>query len=173
VSALWAPLGEQGNEAGEGRTESARSLKALPTVRTTLARFPFIVVLIAVFGVGMAGLLLLNTTLQNQAFQYRALKREATVLAYDQATLQNQLDQLSAPSELARQASAIGMRPNPAPAFVVIPDGKIIGRPKRVSGDEVPDLIVWTPAEMAAREAAAEAKRRAAAEANAAAQGQN
>jgi hypothetical protein len=101
------------------------------------------------------------------------LKRAATVLAYDQATLQNQLDQLSAPSELARQASAIGMRPNPAPAFVVIPDGKIIGKPKRVSGDEVPDLIVWTPAEMAAREAAAEAKRRAAAEANAAAQGQN
>ena len=160
-------------EDGEGRTEGARSLKALPTVRTTLARFPFIVVLIAVFGVGMAGLLLLNTTLQNQAFQYRALKREATVLAYDQTTLQNQLDQLSAPSELARQASAIGMRPNPAPAFVVIPDGKIIGKPKRVSGDEVPDLIVWTPAEMAAREAAAEAKRRAAAEANAAAQGQN
>ena len=173
MSALWAPLGEQGNEAGEQRTEGARSLKALPTVRTTLARFPFIVLLIAVFGVGMAGLLMLNTTLQNQAFQYRALKREATVLAYDQATLQNQLDQLSAPSELARQASAMGMRPNPAPAFVVIPDGKIIGKPKRVSGDEVPDLVVRTPAELAAREAAAEAKRRAVAEANAAAQGQN
>jgi len=173
VSALWAPLGEQGNEAGDGRTESARSLKVLPTVRTTLARFPFIVVLIAVFGVGMAGLLMLNTTLQNQAFQYRALKREATVLAYDQATLQNQLDQLSAPSELARQASAIGMRPNPAPAFLVIPDGKIIGKPRRVSGDEVPDLIVRTPAELAASEAAAEAKRRAAAEAKAATQGQN
>jgi hypothetical protein len=173
MSALWAPLGEQGNGAGEGRTESARSLKALPTVRTTLARFPFIVVLIAVFGLGMAGLLMLNTTLQNQAFQYRALKREATVLAYDQATLQNQLDQLSAPSELARQASAIGMRPNPAPAFVVIPDGKIIGKPRRVTGEEVPELIVRTPAELAAREAAAEAKRRAAAEADATAQGQN
>lgn len=173
MSALWAPLGEQGKEAGEAGTGSPRSLNAVPTVGTTLARFPFIVVLIAVFGVGMAGLLMLNTTLQNQAFQYRALKREATVLAYDQATLQQQLDQLSAPSELARQASAIGMRPNPAPAFLVIPDGKIIGKPKRVSGNEVPDLIVRTPAELAAREAAAEAKRRAAAEASAAAQGQN
>jgi hypothetical protein len=173
VSALWEPLGGRGDEPVERGIDSARSLRAVPRVTTSLARFPFLVVLIAVFGVGMAGLLLLNTTLQNQAFQYRALKREATVLAYDQATLQHQLDQLSAPSELARQASALGMRPNPAPAFLVIPDGKTIGKPKRVTGNEAPDLIVRTPAELAAREAAAEAKRRAAAEARAAAQGQN
>jgi len=148
-------------------------LKAVPEPRARLAGFPFIAVLIAVFGLGMAGLLMLNTTLQNQAFEYRALKRQATVLAYDQATLQQQIDRLSAPSELARQASALGMRPNPAPPFLVIPDGKIIGKPKRVKGNEVPDLIVRTPAEQAALEAAAEAKRRAAAEARAATQGQN
>jgi hypothetical protein len=139
-------------------------------VPTKLARFPFILVLIGVFGIGMAGLLMLNTTLQNQAFQFRTLNRQATLLAYDQAALQVQIDQLSAPSELARRASALGMRPNPRPGFLVVPGGKIIGKPEAVSGNEAPDLIVRTPAELAARQAAAEAKKRAAAEAKAAAQ---
>jgi hypothetical protein len=172
VSALWAPLGSDA-DGGVEAADRARSLKAVPGVPTRLAGFPFIVVLMAVFGLGMAGLLMLNTTLQNQAFQHRALKRQATVLAYDQATLQQQIDQLSTPSELARQASALGMRPNPAPAFLVIPGGKIIGEPKRVKGNEVPDLIVRSPAELAARQAAEEAKSQAAAEAGAATQGQN
>jgi hypothetical protein len=172
VSALWAPLRSGQGDVTDG-ADRHRLLKAVPEPPTRLAGFSFIAVLIGVFGLGMAGLLMLNTTLQNQAFEYRALKRQATVLAYDQATLEQQIDRLSAPSELARQASALGMRPNPAPAFLVIPGGKIIGKPKRVTGDEVPDLIVRSPAELAALEAAAEAKRRAAAEARAATHGQN
>jgi hypothetical protein len=172
MSALWAPPGSQEEDAVENANRDPW-LKVVPRIPSRLARFPFIVVLMAVFGLGMAGLLMLNTTLQNQAFQYRTLKRQATVLAYDEAALQQQIDQLSAPSELARRASAIGMRPNPAPAFLVIPGGKVIGKPTRIKGNEVPDLIVRTPAQLAARKAAAEAKRRAAAEAGAATQGQN
>ncbi len=172
MSALWAPLGSDRNHDIQD-AERSRSLRAVPGVPTRLAGFPFVVVLMAVFGLGMAGLLMLNTTLQNQAFQYRALKREATVLAYEQATLQQQIEQLSTPSELARQASALGMRPNPAPAFLVIPGGKIIGKPERVNGNEVPDLIVRSPAELATRQAAAEAKRRASAQDQADAQGRN
>jgi hypothetical protein len=85
-------------------------------------------VLIGVFGLGMAGLLMLNTTLQNQAFQARTLNREATQLAYVQADLENRLDAQAAPAELARRASALGMRPNPHPAFLVLPKGKVIGK---------------------------------------------
>jgi hypothetical protein len=165
VSALWAPLG---SSAADMEVAGERWLGAVPRVPSRLARLPFVLVLIAFFGLGMAGLLMLNTTLQNQAFQLRTLNRQATALAYDQAALQVQIDQLSAPAELARQASALGMRPNPRPAFLVLPSGKVAGKPKKVSGGEVPDLIVRTPAELAARRAAAEAKKRAAAEAKAA-----
>jgi hypothetical protein len=155
VSALWAPLGSSPTDVqGGGR------LRVVPRVPSRLARLPFVLVVIAFFGLGMAGLLMLNTTLQNQAFLFRTLNRQATALAYDQAALEAQIDQLSAPAELARQASALGMRPNPRPAFLVVPGGKVVGKPKKVTGGEAPDLIVRTPAQLAAQKAAAEAKKR-------------
>jgi hypothetical protein len=129
---------------------------AQPAVR--LARFPFLLVLIGVFGLGMAGLLMLNTTLQSQAFQSRTLNRQAGELAYAQAHLENQLDALAAPQEVARRASALGMRPNPFPAFLVLPAGKVVGKPTPVSGHEVPALIVKTPTQLAAEQAAKRAR---------------
>ena len=133
---------------------------AAPTQR--LARFPFLLVLIGTFGLGMAGLLMLNTTLQNQAFQARSLNRQATELTYVQADLENRLDSYAAPAELARLASKAGMRPNPHPVFLVLPEGKIVGEPTPVSGHEVPGLVVKTPEQLAAEEARKIAKAKAA-----------
>jgi hypothetical protein len=130
-----------------------------------LARFPFLLVLIGSFGLGMAGLLMLNTTLQNQAFQARSLNRQATELAYVQADLENQLNSKAAPGELATRASRAGMRPNPHPAFLVLPEGKIVGKPIRVSGHEMPGLVIKTPAQLSAERARKAAQARAAAEA--------
>jgi hypothetical protein len=143
------------------RNDAARTRRPLHAVAepaSRLARLPFLVVLIGIFGVGMAGLLMLNTTLQNQAFESRTLNRQATELAYAQADLENQLDALAAPQELARQASALGMRPNPYPAFLVLPNGKVVGKPTPVDGKEVPALIVKTPAQLVAERAAKRAR---------------
>jgi hypothetical protein len=161
MSALWAPLAGSRNEV---RT-TARPLRVVAQPAARLARFPFLLVLLLIFGIGMAGLLMLNTTLQSQAFQSRTLNRQATELAYAQADLENQLNTLAAPQELARRASVLGMRPNPFPAFLVLPSGKVVGKPIPVNGGEIPALIVKTPAQLAAEEAA----KRARAEAKAAA----
>jgi hypothetical protein len=159
MSALWAPTG--GWSETEPKEESRARLRAVDKAAPRMARFPFLLVLIGVFGLGMAGLLMLNTTLQNQAFQARTLNREATQLAYVQADLQNRLDAQAAPAELARRASALGMRPNPHPAFLVLPKGKVIGKAVPVTGSEVPSLIVKTPAEIKAERAAKLAKKKA------------
>jgi pyruvate/2-oxoglutarate dehydrogenase complex dihydrolipoamide acyltransferase (E2) component len=164
MTALWAPIIARGED---GRT-TARPLRAVAQPSARLAQFPFLVVLIGIFGIGMAGLLMLNTTLQSQAFQSRTLNRQATELAYAQADLENQLDALAAPQELARRASALGMRPNPFPAFLVLPSGKVVGDPIPVNGHEVPALIVKTPAQLAAEEAAKRARAEAKAAAKAA-----
>ena len=50
------------------------------------------------------------------------------------------------------------MRPNPYPAFLELPSGKVIGKPTPVQGDEVPAFIVKTPAEVAAERAAKRAR---------------
>jgi hypothetical protein len=154
MSALWAPLAARSGSAGG----TGRPLRAVAQPAAHLARFPFLLVLIGIFGIGMAGLLMLNTTLQSQAFESRTLNRRATELAYTQADLENQLDALAAPQELARRASELGMRPNPFPAFLVLPSGKVVGKPIPVSGDEIPALIVKTPAQLAAEEAAKHAR---------------
>jgi hypothetical protein len=168
MSAVWAPV----TGGQDQRTASRRRarLQAVQPPATRLSRAPFLLVLIGVFGLGMAGLLMLNTTLQNQAFSSRALDRQATELAYAQADLENQIDLVSAPPELARRASALGMRPNPYPAFLEMPSGKVIGKPQAVRGSEVPSLVVRTPAEIAAAKAAAEAAAEAKAKAKAAAE---
>lgn len=93
MSALWAPI--TGRREEIGTISSPLHAVAEPAAR--LARFPFLLVLIGIFGIGMAGLLMLNTTLQGQAFQSRTLNRQASELAYAQADLENQLDALAAP----------------------------------------------------------------------------
>jgi hypothetical protein len=164
VSALWAPLTARSDNA----RKTGRPLRAVAQPAARLARFPFLLVLIGIFGIGMAGLLMLNTTLQSQAFESRTLNRRATELAYTQADLENQLDALAAPQELARRASELGMRANPFPAFLVLPSGKVVGKPIPVSGYEVPTLIVKTPAQLAAEQAAKRARAEAKAAARAA-----
>jgi hypothetical protein len=162
MSAVWAPVPDGPDQRAASRGPSR--LRAVQPPANRLSRAPFLLVLIGVFGLGMAGLLMLNTTLQNQAFSSRALDRQATELAYAQADLENQIDLVSAPPELARRASALGMRPNPYPAFLEMPSGTVVGKAQPVRGSEVPSLVVRTPAEVAAAKAAAEAKAKAAAE---------
>jgi hypothetical protein len=164
LSALWAPLTGRRDEGAANR----RPLRAVQEPAARLARFPFLLVLIGIFGMGMGGLLMLNTTLQSQAFESRTLNRQATELAYAQADLEDQLDALAAPQELARRASALGMRPNPYPAFLVLPGGKVLGEPTPVGGQEVPALIVKTPAQLVAEQAAKRARAEAKAAAKAA-----
>ncbi|MCW2809876.1 MAG: hypothetical protein JWP61_334 [Friedmanniella sp.] len=158
MSALWAPLTGGRDEVVVPRDRRSR-LRAVPAPAARLARVPFLLVLIGVFGVGMVGLLMLNTTLQGQTFQARTLQRQASELTYTEAALSDQLDALAAPQELARRASLLGMRPNPYPALLVMPEGTVVGTPKAVRGGEVPSLVVKTDAQIAADQAAADARR--------------
>jgi hypothetical protein len=114
-----------------------------------------------VFGLGMTGLLMLNTTLQNQAFEARRLDREATTLGHIQVDLETRLDQAASATTLAARATALGMRADPKPVFLVLPSGRVVGKPTPVAGNEVPNQIVKTPAERAVETAAAKAAREA------------
>lgn len=177
MSALWADssrrFGLGSPRTGEaktsrrssGRGTSGRSGKSGPVSRageqTRIGRVPFVLVLIAVFGVGMAGLLALNTTLQGQAFQVGKLHQQADQLTYQQAALERRVDDLRSIDTLAARAFGLGMRPNPHPGFVELPSGKIDHKPDPVTGKEVPGLVK-TPEQVQAEVEAAEAKKQAA-----------
>lgn len=133
-------------------------LSVVATPNQPLRRTPFLLVLALVLGVGMVGLLVLNTTLQNQAFAARTLNREASLLANQQAQLQARVDVLRTPQTLAEKAATLGMRPNQNPAFVKLPEGRIVGNPKEVAAGPLPPWLRSTPEEVA-REKSARADR--------------
>jgi hypothetical protein len=164
MSALWAPLHPQ-PDTDQQTGKGDRPLRAVPSLQGRVARIPFITVLIAIFGVGMVGLLVVNTALQNQAFESRSLNRQAAQLVYQEAELQSQLNKVRSPEQIAAKASALGMRANPKPAFLVVPSGKVVGEQHRVTGKEMKGLIVKTPAQLAAEKAEKAAKAKAKAEA--------
>ena len=49
-------------------------------------------------------------------------------------------------AKLAERAWALGMRPNPQPAFIQLPGGQVVGVPTEVTGDELTGIVpVATP----------------------------
>jgi hypothetical protein len=170
MSALvTAPQRHKTRTARPGEEESRPSLRPLVTPGRRMARLPFLVVLIAAFGLGMAGLLLLNTTLQNQEFEARRLTSQASQLTYVQDGLESQLQTVSAPASLAQKAFAQGMRPDVHAAFLVLPDGTVKGDARPTKGTEMRYLQPGAGEQLTATRAAAEAATKAAKAAKAAA----
>ncbi|MVA77301.1 hypothetical protein GC722_14900 [Auraticoccus sp. F435] len=135
---------------------SARHLRPVPSAVPRLARVPFLLVLAAVLGLGMVGLLVLNTTVQTNAVEVRALEQQLTTLSYTEAELKTRLDQAESPADLATKASDLGMRPNPYPAFIDLETGEVLGDPRPVEGKEMTSLVTKSDAQVAREQAAAE-----------------
>lgn len=139
MSALLAPVIASVPELGS----PGPALRTVVNTPGRLAKVPFMLFLATILGLGMVGLLVLNTTIQDQSRTLRTLQRQASALGYREAALQSEVAQLRGVENLAQQATRLGMRPNPFPAFIELPSGKIIGTPRVVAGDEMPGFI-WT-----------------------------
>lgn len=152
----------------EGRAPAAPQLRPVPPPRRQMRTVGFVAVVAVVLGLGMVGVLLLTTVLQDQAFTVQARQQEATALANELSDLESQVTEARSIHHLAVTARKLGMRPNPYPAQLRLPDGKVIGEPTRVVGGEVPSVRYITEEqaekELKARHEA-EAKRKAEAEA--------
>ena len=152
----------------EGRAPAGPQLRPVPPPRRQMRTVGFVVVVAVVLGLGMVGVLLLTTVLQDQAFRVQARQQEATALANELSDLESQVTEARSVHHLGVSARKLGMRPNPYPAQLRLPDGKVTGEPTRVTGGEVPS-VRYIDEEQAAKELQArheaEAKRKAEAEA--------
>lgn len=153
MSALLLPL-----ERTTARTAAPASrLRALPRPRARVGRLPFLIVLLSTLGLGLVGVLVLNTTIQGRASELRTLQRQADSLSHEQAALTTEVQLLRSTTTLEQRALALGMRPNPHPAFITLPDGRILGTPTAVTGAELPNQRYRTPEEVAAAQVKARA----------------
>jgi len=135
--------------------ETTSPLSPVAERRTALGRLPFMLILAGVLVAGLVGLLMLQTRVQEQSFEVHRLQAEATALGYQQAQLETQIEQKSTPAEIARQARALGMVPNPDSVFIDVRTGAVVGTPTRVRGNEVPNITYTVDQQAAAARASA------------------
>jgi len=151
-------LDHQLNESSESVTEYAtrgvrkrtrENLRLVAPMRVRKAsRGVFIIVLASILGVGLFGMLLINTTLAQGAFTLSELRSTQAELSRTEATLIESVAALAAPTVLEEKARNLGMVPSSTPAFIQIPSGKILGKPK-----PAPGVPLATPADATVGEA--------------------
>ncbi|MFE0464647.1 cell division protein FtsL [Kitasatospora sp. NPDC058965] len=117
----------------EGRLLPGQLGRARITVRPGRARggrgrTPFAVLVVLLLTVGLLGLLMLNTSLNDGSIQLAKLRQQTTVLTEQQQELQQQIDRDAAPDALEKAARQLGMVPGGDPAFLQ-DDGKVVGSP--------------------------------------------
>ena len=131
------------------RRRTRDNLRLVAPIRVRKAsRGMFVIVLASILGVGFFGMLLINTTLAQGAFTLSELRTTQTELSRTEATLIESVAALAAPTVLEEKARSLGMVPSSTPAFIQIPSGKVLGKPKPASG-----VPVATPADATVGEA--------------------
>lgn len=125
-------------------TEAAQRRARLAVVRgggSSAPRVPFAALVLTVLALGLVGLLVLNTSLQQGAFYARDLEARALTLSQQREALQLRVAALREPQQVADRAAALGMVPNPSPAFLRLADGEVLGDPSPAGAESAPQFL--------------------------------
>lgn len=90
------------------------------------ARMPFVLLVVAILGVGLVGLLLLNTERAQASFRMADLQHQSDTLQDQVQALQRVVERDQDPAALAARATALGMVPDPTAGYLA-PDGSVVG----------------------------------------------
>ena len=101
---------------------------------------------LALLGVGLLGLLVLNVSLEKGAYVLRQQQSDANRLMAEKQNLQEQLAALEAPQSLARRAGDLGMVTAPNVAFLRTSDSRILGVPAPGVAVRAPSVVPKTGA---------------------------
>lgn len=135
MSSLMSPARLRAPRAAVAAVERAR-LSLVPTGRVRAPRAPFAVLVLALLGVGVVGLLLFNTHMQQASFYATSLQKQADDLTAQQQKLAMELDALRDPQHLAEQARGLGMVAPAVPAFIELATGRVLGTPTAGTGED-------------------------------------
>ena len=128
----------------QARARAPRLAEAAVKARLTLVparsarapRAPFAVLVFAILGAGVVGLLMFNTHMQQASFYATRLQARADDLTARKQSLDMQLERLRAPQRLAEAGKQLGMVAPGVPAFVRLSDGSVLGTPTPASPDD-------------------------------------
>lgn len=110
-----------------GAAQPRLHLVPSPTLRPPKA--PFVVLVVGLLSAGLVALLYLNTAIAENSFRMHDLQQRTAALNLQEQQLQREIDDLEAPGALSAKARHMGMVPAGNPAFIQLPDGKVLGVP--------------------------------------------
>lgn len=109
-------------------------LRVAPPAPISMPRAPFVAMLLVVVIAGVVGILVLNTKINENAFRLDALQQNQQKLDRTEDQMNRRLADFGSPSNLAASARRLGLVPADSPAFIKLPDGKVLGVPRPASG---------------------------------------
>jgi len=119
--------------AGKTGTAAPR-LRVAPPPPVSVPRAPFVgLILVLVVG-GVLGILAINTKINENAFKLERLQQEQARLDVDQQQLKKEIADQEAPGNLTANARKLGLVESDDPAYMRLPDGKMIGVPRPAEG---------------------------------------
>ncbi len=125
---------------GRGHPRAAKLVSLVSGER--VSGIPFILSLVLVLSIGMVGVLLFNTRIQDQQRQLDDLQASAQSLQNHEAALEQSVDNEGTTNTLGAKAANLGMVPNPNPVIIRMPDGSVYGTPRAAESNEIPGISV-------------------------------
>jgi cell division protein FtsL len=112
---------------------------ALPTRRPHQSRhdLAFVVALTALLVVGVLGVLLFNTSMQQQSRLLDSQRARLASLTEQAQELRTSLDELDQPERIAQRAAALHMQPASRPVFLRVGPGgqlQVVNAPRPAAG---------------------------------------
>ena len=131
----------QGNLALKARTSINKATSWRPSIQVVATRaqrkarpkvFYAIVTVGVIFGIIISNLLL-SVAVASGAYEIAAMQQSNKELGRSYQTMNQDLDRLSSPQNLAANAEALGMVNNSTPVYLRLSDGAVLGTPEPAS----------------------------------------
>ncbi|WP_298122288.1 hypothetical protein [uncultured Aurantimicrobium sp.] len=131
----------QGNLALKARTSLNKATAWRPSIQVVATRaqrkarprvFYAIITVGVIFGIIISNLLL-SVAVASGAYEIAAMQQSNKELGRSYQTMNQDLDRLSSPQNLAANAEALGMVNNSTPVYLRLSDGAVLGTPEPAS----------------------------------------
>ncbi|MFG1950906.1 hypothetical protein [Micromonospora sp. NPDC048830] len=109
-------------------------LRVAPPPPVSVPRAPFVALILVLVVGGVLGILLVNTKINENSFRLEKLQQQQAKLDVDQQQLEKDIAEAEAPGNLTAAAKRLGMVEAEEPAYIRLPDGRVIGVPQPANG---------------------------------------
>ncbi|MEQ4304457.1 hypothetical protein ABNF97_24290 [Plantactinospora sp. B6F1] len=133
---VWDSSDELPESAPESATPARRSrLRVAPPLPVARPRVSFVALILVLVVGGMLGILVVNSKVNENAFRLERLQQQQSTLDLQQQELERKIADAEVPGNLAARARQLGLVDSGPPAFIRLPDGRVIGVPRPAGGE--------------------------------------